>query len=142
MITVSCPSGHVVLLDDDVVVAASLSVGSHGYAQFWTGGTCVLLHRWLLGLEIGVGKIADHINHNIMDNRLANLRVVTPTESNLNREIAARDLPTGVYRDRHGHYQARISRGRRSATVGTFLTPEEADTARATALMALLAAST
>lgn len=41
----------------------------------------IYLHRAVLGLEQGDGKFADHINRDRLDNRSANLRVVTPGES-------------------------------------------------------------
>ncbi len=136
MLTYTCPSGHVVLLDDDVVLPAKVSVGSHGYAQFWDveRQTVVLLHRWLLGLVPGDGLLGDHIDRNVMDCRRENLRVATPTESNLNRVVAARDLPLGVYLS-GSRYVARIKRNRKSTNVGTFGTVEEALAARNAALV-------
>lgn len=136
MATYTCPSGHVVLLDDDVILPGAISIGSHGYAQVCgvVKGQAVLLHRWLLGLVSGDRLIADHINRNILDNRRENLRTVTPTESNLNRVVKQRDLPVGVYRNRQGRYQAEIRRHRVTRHVGTFDTPQEAATARAAAL--------
>ena len=43
------------------------------------------LHRYTLGLRKHDGKICDHINRNKLDNRRENLRIVTFTESNMNR---------------------------------------------------------
>lgn len=125
----TCPSGHVVVYDDDVVLPGRLSVGSHGYAQFWNGKTCVLFHRWLLGLVKGDGKVADHRNRDVMDCRRANLRAVTPSESNMNRSIALRSLPLGVYQTRSGRYQARIQRGTIKRYLGTHDTIEAASAA-------------
>lgn len=44
-----------------------------------------LMHRVLLGLKAGDGMFADHINRDRLDNRRANLRVLTPSESPSNR---------------------------------------------------------
>lgn len=106
----------------------TLSIGSHGYAQMWTGVTVALLHRWLMDVPDGTGYrlIVDHINRQPFDCRRANLRIVTPSQSNLNRSIAVRDLPLGVYRTRTGRYQAALKRNRKIAHLGTFDTPEEA----------------
>lgn len=129
------PCGAEVLLDDDVIIPGSISLGSHGYAQFWDGRTVTLLHRWLLGLEKGDGMIVDHISRDVLDNRRENLRVVTPAESNLNRVVAQRDLPTGVYLTRSGTFQARIKRNRKQVTIGTFGTVDEAAAARESVLI-------
>lgn len=108
-----------------------LSIGSHGYAQMWTGATVALLHRWLMDVPGGTGYqvIVDHINRDPLDCRRANLRLVTPSQSNLNRVVAARDLPRGVYRTRSGRYQAALKRNRKVVHLGTFDTPEQAATA-------------
>jgi hypothetical protein len=91
-------------------------------------GRVMLLHRWLMGIPVGTGYrvIVDHINHDVLDCRRQNLRIVTPSESNLNRRIAARDLPVGVYRTPGGRYEARIKRQRQTRRLGLFDTPEEA----------------
>ena len=112
-----------------------LSIGSHGYAQMWTGTTVALLHRWLMDVPGGTGYrlIVDHINRDPLDCRRENLRLVTPSQSNLNRSIAVRDLPVGVYRTRTGRYQAALKRNRKIAHLGTFDTPEQAAAAIAVA---------
>jgi hypothetical protein len=105
-----------------------LSIGSHGYAQMWTGVTVALLHRWLMDVPGGTGYrlIVDHINRDRLDCRRSNLRLVTPSESNLNRSIPERDLPLGVYRVRSGRYQAALKRNRVRMYFGTYDTPEQA----------------
>lgn len=106
--------------------ARRLSIGSHGYAQMWTGVTVALLHRWLMDVPNGTGYrvLVDHENRNRLDCRRSNLRLVTPSQSNLNRTIAVRDLPVGVYRTRTGRYQAALKRNRVIHHLGTFDTPE------------------
>jgi len=44
-----------------------------------------VLNRLILGLKRKDGKIADHVNHNTLDNRRHNLRVVTPSQNQMNR---------------------------------------------------------
>lgn len=52
----------------------------------------VLLHRFILGLKQGDGKIVDHINHNGLDNRRRNLRLVTPAENVRHRRVPAKHI--------------------------------------------------
>jgi hypothetical protein len=118
-----------VLMDEEDAQCLSerrLSIGSHGYAQVWHNNMQVLCHRWILGLRTGDGLIGDHINRNVLDCRRENLRIVTPSGSNLNRVVKQRDLPIGVYRTRTGRYQAKVKRHRIQHHLGTFDTPEEA----------------
>jgi len=52
----------------------------------------VALHRFILGLKPGDGKIGDHINHKGLDNRQSNLRIVTPAENVRHRKIPAKHV--------------------------------------------------
>jgi len=45
----------------------------------------IYLHREILGLAKGDGRMADHINRDRLDCRRANLRIVTPGQNNQNR---------------------------------------------------------
>lgn len=115
--------------DFEALNGRSLSIGSHGYAQMWNPPQGVmLLHRWIMNIPVGTGYsiIVDHINHDILDCRRSNLRRVTPTESNMNRKIASRDLPLGVHRSPSGRYNVKLKRNRVTANLGTFDTVEEA----------------
>ncbi|MEW8987786.1 MAG: HNH endonuclease [Bacillus sp. (in: firmicutes)] len=47
-----------------------------------------ILHRWLT--HAPKGMVVDHINHDTLDNRFENLRVVTTSENGQNRRGAAR----------------------------------------------------
>lgn len=127
-----------VLVDIDDFIALGgrrISIGSHGYAQIWERPTVVLLHKWIMSVPTGMRYrvIVDHINRNRLDCRRSNLRLVTPTQSNLNRVIPARDLPVGVYRTRNGKFDARIKRGRTYRYLGVYDTPEQAAAAVSTA---------
>lgn len=53
------------------------------YAQTFIEGVNVLLHRLLMNPADGF--VVDHINHNGLDNRKSNLRVVSPSHNQMNR---------------------------------------------------------
>ncbi|MFE1845195.1 hypothetical protein [Streptomyces sp. NPDC059515] len=120
-----------VLLDlDDAerLDGRKLSIGSHGYAQMWEAPHVMLVHRWVMGVTPGTRYrvIVDHINRQIHDCRRSNLRLVTPSASNLNRDITRRELPIGVYKLPSGRYSAALKRQRVIHRLGTYDTPEQA----------------
>ncbi len=45
----------------------------------------IMMHREILGLQLGDNKKSDHRNHNGLDNRNYNLRVCTPNQNEQNR---------------------------------------------------------
>lgn len=51
------------------------------YVARSVGKGCVYLHRQLLGLVPGDGKVCDHINGDPLDNRRANIRVGTQAQN-------------------------------------------------------------
>jgi hypothetical protein len=63
----------------------AFSYSGLGYVATNTGGQRCYLHRLILGLEPGNPLVCDHINRNKLDNRRANLRVVTQKENCANR---------------------------------------------------------
>jgi HNH endonuclease len=58
-----------------------------------TGGT-MYLHRYLL--DAPKGLTVDHINHDTLDNRQSNLRLVTNQKNNVNRNGAFSSSKTGI----------------------------------------------
>ena len=111
----------------------SASVKSSGmpYGVKMVGGKMIYLHRHVLevvGIDIPVGMDVDHINRDSLDNRLANLRIITH-EQNMNN-LSRRGVGVRKYRNR---WNARIFIHNREVCLGTFDTKEEALAARAQA---------
>lgn len=59
-----------------------------------TGKTHLIMHRVVL--DAPAGTLVDHVNHNTLDNRRANLRLVTHAENQQNRRGPASHSSTGV----------------------------------------------
>lgn len=108
--------------DADHYAGRRFSIGSHGYVQTGYGK---LLHRELLGLVTRDGNIADHINGNRLDNRRANLRVVTPSMSSANVKHNPVSGYRGVYPNKK-RWAAAAKQDGRKLHLGTYDTPEQA----------------
>jgi hypothetical protein len=59
---------------------------NHGYIVSTIKRKNYLLHRFIMRVTNGKYYV-DHINHDIIDNRKSNLRVVTPSQNNMNMPI-------------------------------------------------------
>lgn len=114
----------------DVVREWSWSNNGVGYAVNGSGKRRVYLHRfvlWLSGVDCGALQV-DHVNNDRLDNRAANLRVVTRSENQRNRRV------TGKYRGVNfeagrNKYMARIKRHGKTVHLGRF--DNEIDAAKA-----------
>ena len=93
------------------------------------GGSEVLMHRQILGLTKGDGKIADHINGNGLDNRRANLRV-TDRLGNAPNAIGRRNTAVPFKgcdrRKTRGCFRSRIKVCKKEVALGSYKTPVEA----------------
>lgn len=108
-----------------------------GYRYVQIGPRQYKEHRVAWALEYGEwpkGQI-DHINRVKSDNRIENLRCVTPSENQSNMPIR-RDNKTGVVGvfERNGRFVATARIGGRKKHIGYFSTLQEARAAREAAL--------
>lgn len=81
------------------------------------------MHREII--KVDDGKFVDHINHNGLDNRKANLRPATQTENNRNRRKARRKKFGSKYKGicwnkNEKRWTARIMYNRKSKYIGIF----------------------
>lgn len=89
----------------------------------------------------GYSKVVDHINGNQLDNRLENLRLLTPSENISFGKYSKRELPKGVslikrwYVNKFNEkvyntkYKAQLSLNGKTSTIGYYDSPEEAEKA-------------
>lgn len=82
----------------------------------------ISMHQQIMGTE--QGKCIDHINRNKLDNRRGNLRFVTKSQNNLNRDIDPRSKTghNGITICKTGSYRVRVS----ANDLGRYKTLEEA----------------
>lgn len=85
---------------DRVVDFAAWQLHEAGYACCTKVGHKVYMHRFILGLVRGDGTQVDHIDRDKLNNRRANLRVVSPRQNAQNRIGAGRTSP---FRGVHYH---------------------------------------
>jgi hypothetical protein len=121
----------------------SWALGSHGYAMrtFKSEGdrakygTAQIMHRFIM--DCPKGMVVDHINHNKLDNRKSNLRIVTHAENSQN--LQPRKVGNAPYRGvaerrrarKDGSvrikYQASVKVMNKNKFLGYFDTAEEAN---------------
>lgn len=105
---------------------------STGYVLIKIDGKKYKAHRlaWLYVHDEWPPGDIEHINGSPLDNRIANLRVATNPQNQANRaRDRGKDLPKGVRHIASGKFAARIRINGESKYLGTFLTPEEAESA-------------
>lgn len=96
---------------------------SNGYVVTKHNGKWEYLHRVVMNAS--KDQIVDHINRNKLDNRIENLRFVTKSENNINREAK------GIYYDKYGNrWRACLGFNGKILKLGSFQTKEEAISAR------------
>ncbi len=101
-------------------------------AQSGTRGKMVVMQSVILSRLPTKGQEIDHINRNKLDNRRCNLRIVTPSQNQCNKDRASNNTSgaKGVYAQKHKtrptSFYAMIQKDRKQNYLGTFPTVEEA----------------
>lgn len=104
-----------------------------GYIRVRVGGKEYRAHRviWeMFNGPIPEGMLVDHIDRNVYNNRIENLRLVTRQQNNANRgNIPGKyNLPKGVTKNGK-RFRAKIYYKGEAVCLGTYDTPEEASMA-------------
>jgi len=86
----------------------------------------IQLGRFILGLKKGDERICDHINHDTLDNRDDNIRIVSRSENKINQKKSIK----GYKERRNGKCEVEVQRNYKKHYVGTFNTPTQARKAR------------
>ena len=105
--------------------------GYNPYACSKKDGRHLRMHRLIMNAR--EGEIVDHINGNTLDNRRANLRIVSASQNAINRRkrLDNKSGVTGVYFSKaHNRWFACINIDKKKQTIGLFKTIEEAVAAR------------
>ncbi|MEF3306645.1 HNH endonuclease [Paenibacillus sp. GYB003] len=91
----------------------------------------VSIHRLIMGFP--VRKIVDHINHDTLDNRDSNLRLVSNLQNQQNRKDATRNSSSGVrnvhWHKAYGKWEVQIKMNQKKITIGYFTDIKEAEKA-------------
>lgn len=109
--------------DQKRVSARRWSQGAAGYAA---SGGAILLHRFIMRTPKGMDT--DHLNHDTLDNRRSNLRIVTRAQNMWNRRGLKKVLR---YKKK---WRVQFFCNKKRVNVGTFRTKKEALTAYAKAI--------
>lgn len=100
------------------------TVNNHGYRRVKIQGRLYFAHRIIWAIhngDIPEGLEIDHVNHDRTDNRINNLRLVTPSENQRNQSIRikSRSGVTGVgWKEANNKWQARIKVGGKDKYLG------------------------
>lgn len=110
-------------------------IDTHGYPVVNVKNELIRLFDFVMAQKFDEkpeGCYVDHINHDKLDNRLTNLRFVSPLESSRNMPLRADNTSgvTGVSKTKKGAYRAYITIDKKRIELGYYKTIDEAIQAR------------
>ena len=99
------------------------------YIQIYKDKVTTLLHRFIMNLSSKL--LVDHINHNTLDNRRMNLRVVTDQENQQNRESCQKNNINKIrnvgFNNSNGKYKVRLKIKGKEIYIVSYTTLAEAE---------------
>lgn len=114
----------------DELAQFNWGLSPEGYVRGQVNKKQILLHRYLMGCLPKDGYTVDHINHDILDNRISNLRKYKGPVQNLQNTSSARNSSSkyrGVCWDKQtGKWKAYGQLGRKKYSLGRFSSEEDA----------------
>lgn len=129
--------GDIVSLVDndnyDLIIKHSWYLSTNGYLCCRIDGKVTLLHRLIMSNDKNICLEIDHINLNKLDNRKENLRIVTPSQNQMNRDIMSNNTSgyTGVTWDKsRNKWKVTINENGNCHNLGRFDRLEDAVAAR------------
>ena len=99
-----------------------------GYIRIRVAGKEYRAHRIIWEMHngpISEGMLIDHIDRDVFNNRIENLRLATRQQNNANKGKISGSLPKGVVKVQN-KYRARIYHNGKNTSLGMYNTPEEA----------------
>lgn len=128
--------GSAVLIDAADTALASVHWRLHRsdtnlYVRGYVRGRRQFMHRVICGLEPGDRRVVDHINGDTLDNRRANLRVVTPAQNAQNQGARAGRFRGVSFDKSRGLWLASATLNGKRTTIGRYATEDEAGLAAA-----------
>ena len=114
-------TGVIDIEDIDKVKYHKWNLNHSGYASCRNRKiSSLFMHRLILDTD----QFVDHINHNKLDNRKSNLRIVTKSQNQMNSNYK------GVYKSSKSNWMAKIKLHGKTCHIGSFVDIEEAYYAR------------
>jgi hypothetical protein len=107
-------------------------MGTHGYVATYINGKCTLMHH-VVNTKPKTGLVTDHINRNKLDNRLANLRIVSQSinAQNIGKSVNNNSGYNGVsWSKANNKWESYITYNRKRKHLGLFSNLEDAVNAR------------
>lgn len=133
---IHCENGGSTIVDADLITRLSqykwhMSWDGYVFTTFWSGEKCTMKGLGAFILETEKGFQCDHINGDRLDNRLSNLRIVTPQQNQWNQGKRLPQKSTSKYKGvyfckGHNAWRSQIRVNGKKIHLGTSRNQEDA----------------